>query len=104
MECGGKRSATPLWQGTVNPVRKRRRRSALPAHSKGITTTARLRFTGRGRLWPLFLNEVAEGWTVTRKNGGRNPFPPAFCGDALRVRHPPGAGADLTGRGCARDG
>ena len=39
LECGGKRSATPLWivypknfVSRVNP--KRRRRFALPAHSK----------------------------------------------------------------------
>src|SRR6058998_3662896 len=30
LDCGGKRSATPLWVR----VRKRRRRCALPAHSK----------------------------------------------------------------------
>src|ERR1051326_4949955 len=34
MECGGKRSATPLWiQQDGTSQRKRRRRSALPAHS-----------------------------------------------------------------------
>jgi hypothetical protein len=32
LECGGKRSATPLWISSPNP--KRRRRFALPAHSK----------------------------------------------------------------------
>jgi hypothetical protein len=35
MECGGKRSATPLWgQRSKLNQQKRRRRSALPAHSK----------------------------------------------------------------------
>jgi hypothetical protein len=46
MECGGKRSATPLWLGTLNRARKRRRLAQLrdlPAHSKGLTTIARLK-------------------------------------------------------------
>jgi len=36
MDCGGKRSATPLWIGPVVwlSVQKRRRRCALPAQSK----------------------------------------------------------------------
>ena len=38
MECGGKRSATPLWMSVGSCLRglkpKRRRRFALPAHSK----------------------------------------------------------------------
>jgi hypothetical protein len=40
LECGGKRSATPLWLGQrlafleVPGGPKRRRRFALPAHSK----------------------------------------------------------------------
>src|SRR5438128_8636839 len=36
LECGGKRSATPLLLAVpgVGPKPKRRRRSALPAHSK----------------------------------------------------------------------
>jgi hypothetical protein len=34
VECGGKRSATPLWYwGTAPDEPKRRRRFALPAHS-----------------------------------------------------------------------
>jgi len=34
MECGGKRSATPLWSQRAGPnQQKRRRRCALPAHS-----------------------------------------------------------------------
>ncbi len=34
LDCGGKRSATPLWHGTGKiPAQKRRRRCALPAHS-----------------------------------------------------------------------
>src|SRR5213083_214095 len=37
LECGGKRSATPLWLALrgVRAKSKRRRRCALPAHSKG---------------------------------------------------------------------
>jgi hypothetical protein len=35
LECGGKRSATPLWI-VIDP--KRRRRFALPAHSKWRTS------------------------------------------------------------------
>jgi len=41
LDCGGKRSATPLWKGRFTrrlrdswSVEKRRRRCALPAHSK----------------------------------------------------------------------
>jgi hypothetical protein len=36
LECGGKRSATPLWMVFESSVRhpKRRRRFALPAQSK----------------------------------------------------------------------
>jgi hypothetical protein len=34
MECGGKRSATPLWMKIIQRDPKRRRRFALPAHSK----------------------------------------------------------------------
>ncbi len=40
LECGGKRSATPLWLGQrlafpeVPATGRRRRRFALPAHSK----------------------------------------------------------------------
>ena len=35
MECGGKRSATPLWSQRAGlDQRKRRRRFALPAHSR----------------------------------------------------------------------
>src|SRR6185369_5143328 len=37
LDCGGKRSATPLWLC----VRKRRRRCALPAHSKTSRKFAR---------------------------------------------------------------
>jgi hypothetical protein len=39
MECGGKRSATPLWlrDWKARPTRKRRRRCALPAHSIEIS-------------------------------------------------------------------
>ena len=42
LECGGKRSATPLWgeamvKRTRHAFRKRRRRCALPAQSKKIT-------------------------------------------------------------------
>ena len=35
LECGGKRSATPLWISALKPPKdpKRRRRFALPAHS-----------------------------------------------------------------------
>src|SRR5436190_20128588 len=37
LECGGKRSATPLWlaRRKVPAQSKRRRRCALPAHAKG---------------------------------------------------------------------
>jgi hypothetical protein len=36
MECGGKRSATPLWSERAGlNQQKRRRRFALAAHSKG---------------------------------------------------------------------
>jgi hypothetical protein len=35
MECGGKRSATPLWNQQAELTQeKRRRRFAMPAHSK----------------------------------------------------------------------
>jgi hypothetical protein len=43
MECGGKRSATPLWSQRAGlNQQKRRRRFALPAHSKCGTSTMRL--------------------------------------------------------------
>jgi hypothetical protein len=40
MECGGKRSATPLWlrDRKARPTPKRRRRYALPAHSIDLST------------------------------------------------------------------
>src|SRR5262245_35164958 len=34
MECGGKRSATPLWYWRTALSKPKRRRCALPAHSK----------------------------------------------------------------------
>jgi hypothetical protein len=41
MECGGKRSATPLWSQRAGLTKqKRRRRSALPAHCKWYTRCA----------------------------------------------------------------
>jgi hypothetical protein len=37
LECGGKRSATPLWIGLVKTGHpQRRRRFALPPHSKSL--------------------------------------------------------------------
>ena len=39
LDCGGKRSATPLWERNVG-VQKRRRRFALPAQSKTIPKVA----------------------------------------------------------------
>ncbi len=38
LECGGKRSATPLWIVWIQMITepKRRRRFALPAHSKTL--------------------------------------------------------------------
>ncbi len=37
-DCGGKRSATPLWKEMFCVARKRRRRCALPAHSKSFAS------------------------------------------------------------------
>jgi hypothetical protein len=49
LDCGGKRSATPLAQARgaltfpgVSPVRERRRRGALPAQSKGALVRAKI--------------------------------------------------------------
>jgi hypothetical protein len=54
MECGGKRSATPLWflDRKARPAPKRRRRCALPAHSTEL-------LAGRGFMVPeqLFLEQ-----------------------------------------------
>jgi hypothetical protein len=50
LECGGKWSATPLWLGTVNRVRKRCRRCALPPRSIGSHANRRFRGSCRFRL------------------------------------------------------
>jgi len=46
LECGGKRNATPLWMIPKNP--KRRRRFALPAHSKFFHSVIQLHRTQNG--------------------------------------------------------
>ena len=51
MDCGGKRSATPHWLW-VRGKRKRRRRFALPAHSKSLLSTLNFLLTVRGGLRP----------------------------------------------------
>jgi hypothetical protein len=54
MDCGGKRSATPLWirPTTLVATQKRCRRCALPAQSKCVAGLMRLLF--------LILNQVRD--------------------------------------------
>ena len=62
MECGGKRSATPLWHWRTAGEPKRRRRSALPAHSIWwrVEDAARPRYSDLSHLTYLTLSSALD--------------------------------------------
>ena len=70
VECGGKRSATPLWVGCAvgtgpsSAIRKRRRRCALPAHSM----TWRKHEAPRLRASPAFAGDYGQSSSLCRFN------------------------------------
>src|SRR5260221_545114 len=78
LECGGKRSATPLWLHVANNP-KRRRRFALPAHSKinmieNLGNLERTHSCGALRKEDVGKQVTLMGWCAKRRDFGPLTF------------------------------